>query len=138
MKKYTALIALTALIVTGCSSNYDLSLACVGSKDVMTVVDKGFVERAVPLTISLRTERQNKMSVFSHPIYKVVIDNTTYDPKDVYLFDNKLSGAQSTEYVANSFRFELDTRVLTLVEKSTLTIGRESYSLMNTFTGKCS
>jgi hypothetical protein len=134
-KKYVVLIALA---ITGCSFNDDLSLACSGSKDVMSIVDREFVERAVPFTISFRAKRQNKLAIFSNPIYAVTVDGTSYNQSEVFLFDNRLSGTNSIGGLATSFRFELDTRVLTLVEKSTLTIGKEKYGLMNTFTGKCS
>lgn len=136
--KTVGLIVGCVVTITGCADG-STNLACAGTNVITEIRNGDFVETQVPLVISLQINAIQSFNPFGNRSYKVRVDNQTFEEDEIVVFTRDIKGIKVFgDDTAVSFRFNLDTKVLSMYRKKTIKQKNIKYSTPEEFTAKCS
>lgn len=136
MKTFPLLIV-CVLTTAGCADG-STNLACSGTNVVTEVRNGDFVETQVPLVISLQIHEIQSMNPFGEKFYEARVSNQTFGKDDTSLYKRELTGTKKFSDSSLYFRFNFDTKVLSIYRQKTIRQQNARYSAPEEFTGKCS
>ena len=136
--KTVGLIFAFVLAITGCADG-SANLACSGTNVVTEVRNGNFFETQVPLVISLQISAVKSLNPFGEKSYEARVNYQTFAKDDIITIKREINGFKEFDSDTGvSFRFNLDTKVLSIYRKKTIRQQNVKYSAPEEFTGKCS